>query len=305
MRRFTIIIVSCAILVLLVSVFSCVDGRDRKKISIAYANWAEGIAMTNLAKVLLEEQGYRVTLLNADIAPIFTSLASGKADIFMDAWLPVTHADYMRQYGERLEQLGTVYDHAKLGFVVPEYVTIQSIEDLNAYKERFKDEIVGIDAGAGLMNSADQAIKEYSLDLDLKSSSGSTMVAFLKKSIDANEWIVVTGWTPHWMFSRYPLRFLDDPKGIFGESEHIEIIARKGFSEKDPYAAAFFKNFKLTDEQLSELMYYMEDGTRTEYQSAQAWLKKHPEITHLFVPREVEQSNAEDKTDQRNNPFPG
>ena len=28
--------------------------------------------MTNLAKVILEDQGYRVTLKNADIAPIFT-----------------------------------------------------------------------------------------------------------------------------------------------------------------------------------------------------------------------------------------
>ena len=66
--------------------------------------------MTNLAKVILEEQGYRVTLKNADIAPIFTSVASGKADVFMDAWLPVTHADYMEQYGDRLETLGTVYE---------------------------------------------------------------------------------------------------------------------------------------------------------------------------------------------------
>ena len=115
MRRFTIIIGCCMLLVTLQFIFSCVDSKDRKKISIAYANWAEGIAMTNLAKVILEDQGYRVTLKNADIAPIFTSVASGKADVFMDAWLPVTHADYMEQYGDRLETLGTVYEHAKLG----------------------------------------------------------------------------------------------------------------------------------------------------------------------------------------------
>ena len=74
MRRFTIIIGCCMLLVTLQFIFSCVDSKDRKKISIAYANWAEGIAMTNLAKVILEDQGYRVTLKNADIAPIFTSV---------------------------------------------------------------------------------------------------------------------------------------------------------------------------------------------------------------------------------------
>ena len=46
------------LLVTLQFIFSCVDSKDRKKISIAYANWAEGIAMTNLAKVILEDQGY-------------------------------------------------------------------------------------------------------------------------------------------------------------------------------------------------------------------------------------------------------
>lgn len=78
--------------------------------------------------------------------------------------------------------------------------------------------------------------------------------------------------------------------------EHIEVIATKGFSEKDPYAASFFKNFKLTDEQLSELMYYMEDGTRTESRSARAWLEKHPEIIKLFLPSQENQLNGSHET---------
>ena len=67
--------------------FSCGNISD-KKIRIAYANWAEGIAVTYLAKEILSEQGYRIELLNADIAPIFTSLARGKTDVFMAAGDP-------------------------------------------------------------------------------------------------------------------------------------------------------------------------------------------------------------------------
>ena len=70
--------------------FSCGNISD-KKIRIAYANWAEGIAVTYLAKEILSEQGYRTELLNADIAPIFTSLARGKTDVFMDSWMPVSY----------------------------------------------------------------------------------------------------------------------------------------------------------------------------------------------------------------------
>ena len=220
MRRFTIIIGCCMLLVTLQFIFSCVDSKDRKKISIAYANWAEGIAMTNLAKVILEDQGYRVTLKNADIAPIFTSVASGKADVFMDAWLPVTHADYMEQYGDRLETLGTVYEHAKLGLVVPEYVTIRSIEDLNAHKDQFKGEIIGIDAGAGLMNSADKAVQDYFFDFYFKFSSGASRGCFFKKMIFANEWVVVTRWNPHLVFFRYPLKIFGKPEKEFLEQGH-------------------------------------------------------------------------------------
>lgn len=75
---------------ILLTFVSCGDNGKSKKISIAYANWSEGIAMTNLAKAIFEDQGYDVKLLNADLAPIFTSISRKKADVFMDVWMPVT-----------------------------------------------------------------------------------------------------------------------------------------------------------------------------------------------------------------------
>ena len=87
---------------------SCVINPN--KISIAYPNWAEGIAVTHLAREILVEQGFQVELLNADIAPIFTSLARGKTDVFLDSWLPVTHKPYFEKYQGKFEILGQVFD---------------------------------------------------------------------------------------------------------------------------------------------------------------------------------------------------
>ena len=143
---------------ILLTFVSCGDNGKSKKISIAYANWSEGIAMTNLAKAIFEDQGYDVKLLNADLAPIFTSISRKKADVFMDVWMPVTMEDYMKQYGDKLEVIGDIYDGARIGLVVPDYVTINSIEELNAEKERFSGQIVGIDAGAGIMKATDQPV---------------------------------------------------------------------------------------------------------------------------------------------------
>lgn len=196
MKRLFILINLILLLAVLMFLVSCNRAKDPKEISIGYVNWSEGIAMSYLTKAMLEEQGYKVTLKNADIAPIFTSVAAGKVDLFLDAWLPDTHVDYMKKYGDRLETIGIPFENARLGLAVPSYVTINTIEELNANKERFKGEIIGIDIGASLMNLTEDAVNDYGLQLKLMPSSGPTMTAFLQKSVEHNDWIVVTGWTP-------------------------------------------------------------------------------------------------------------
>jgi len=280
MKRFFIVVALSVIIGLLMLVAGCSDvgNKNEKKISIAYANWAEGIAMTHLAKVALEEKGYEVSLKNADIAPIFASVATGKADVFMDAWMPLTHADYMNQYGDKLEVLGEAFSNARIGLVVPAYVTIDSLDELKGVKEKFDGSIIGIDAGAGIMSATEKAIDAYQLDMKLQSSSGPAMSALLKKSVDDKKWIVVTGWTPHWMFSRYDLKFLKDSKCVFGDAERIDIIATKGFSEKDPLAAGFFRKFNLTNEQMSDLMGHLANDTVSEAEGAKMWKDKNQEL---------------------------
>ena len=64
--------------------------KSNKKVNIGYVNWAEGIAMTNLAKVVLEEKmGYEVDMKQGEAGMVFTSLAGGDMDVFMDGWLPL------------------------------------------------------------------------------------------------------------------------------------------------------------------------------------------------------------------------
>ena len=92
MRIYKLVGIVLSALLLLVS---CTNSDvDKKKVKIAYANWLEGIAMSHLVKVVLEEQGYEVELQNADLAPIFVSMSGKKSDVFLDAWLPITMKDY-------------------------------------------------------------------------------------------------------------------------------------------------------------------------------------------------------------------
>ena len=266
---------------------SCGGSSDSKEISLAYVNWAEGIAMTNLAKVIFEEQGYKVNLKNADVAPIFAALAKKDADIFLDAWLPVTHEDYFDQYGDDLEIIGDLFDDARIGLVVPTYVDINSIEELNSVKDKFEGEIVGIDAGAGVMRAADNALGAYDLDFRLLSSTGPMMTASLKRAIDDNDWVVVTGWKPHWKFSTFDLKILEDPKNVFGDAETIHSVMYKGFEEKDPFAVELIRNMKFTSEQIGSLIAAVDEAV-TEEAGAKAWLEANRSVVDSWIPEKVE-----------------
>ncbi len=284
-KKTTLMLVS--VLLIAVAVTGCgrTEDMDAKgTVKLAYVNWAEGIAMTNLAAAVLEEKmGYKVELTMADAAPVFASVASGNTDAFLDVWLPVTHESYVEKYGNEMVDLGISYENALLGLIVPSYVEIDSIEELKANKDIFDGEIVGIDAGAGLMAAAETAIEEYALDYKLLTGSGPTMTAALGKAVDANSPIVVTGWAPHWKFAKWDLKVLEDPKGVFGEVENIHKYSRKGLAEDMPEVTAFLKNFKMTEAELGDLMGVIEEYDGEPLDAARSWMNDHEDLINEWI----------------------
>ncbi len=251
-----------AVIILAFSVNSCNSSgkkkektEDKKEVSIFYPNWAEGIAFTYLSKAALEANGYEVELTNLEPGLIYGELSKddSKGDVFLDAWLPNTHKEYWADYGDKLVKLGESFSEGTTGLVVPAYVTINSIEELNANKDKFNGEIIGIGGGAGIHANTLKAIDEYKLNFEQITSSGPAMVASLEKAIKKNEWIVVTGWKPHFKWTKNDLKYLDDPKGVFPK-DACTIISRRGFEKDQPAAATFFRNFNLKEAQLYELM---------------------------------------------------
>lgn len=110
------------------------------------------------------------------------------------------------------------------------------------------------------------------------------MTAVLKRAVDEHQWIVVTGWTPHWMFTRFKLKFLEDPKGIFGKAETITAIARKGFGEQHPFVAKLIENIHLSTEEISSLLDDVSQMNIMKRRSGK-WVKEHQELVDSWIPR--------------------
>ncbi len=267
--------------------------EEGKAVRIGYVSWAEGIAMTHLAKVILEDRmGYEVDLTMADPAPIFTSLAEGNLDFFLDAWLPLTHSSHMEEFGDLLNDLGYNYEGARIGLVVPSYVAVNAIPELKEKGGLFNNDITGIDSGAGIMEATRKAIEEYDLDMRLITSSGAAMTASLSDAVKADEPIVVTGWKPHWKFARWDLKFLEDPKKVYGEEENIHTIARPRISRDLPEVVSFFRNFHFNDQQIGTLMDAMNQSA-SEEAAARSWMEAHAGLVDGWVGKKTAQSEEQ------------
>src|ERR1700761_9195079 len=172
-------------------------------IKIGYVEgWDDSVATSNVAARIIEQRlGYPVQLVPVAAGVMWQGVARGDLDATLSAWLPATHGAYWGQFKGKVIDLGTNFPDAKIGLVVPASVPENSVADLEAHKADFNGRIVGIDAGAGVMKKADEAIKAYNLSFQLMPSSGSAMTAELARAMHANKPIIVTGWVPHWMFA--------------------------------------------------------------------------------------------------------
>ncbi|MGZ0655610.1 glycine betaine ABC transporter substrate-binding protein [Coraliomargarita sp. W4R53] len=261
-------------------------GLSAETVKIAYPNWAEGIAMTNLAAaVLQDEMGYDVELTQADPGVIYAAVADGDQDLFLDAWLPNTHSEYWDKYAKQLENLGTTFGYGVTGLVVPSYMEINSIEDLNSIADDLDGQITGIGIGAGIAMNTNIAIEEYDLDLEQINSSGPAMTAALADAIERKKPIVVTGWKPHWMFGRFDLKVLEDPKGVY-PIDGLRKVARPGFSQDLPDVAEFMKNFTMTEEQLLSLMLLIDDSDAPALDIASDWARDNRPLVDSWLPRD-------------------
>lgn len=264
----------------------CSDKKDEKSIKLAYVAWDSEIASTNVVKEVLESKlGYKVEMLQVDAGPMWAGIADGSADAMVAAWLPGTHASYLEKYKSDVVDLGPNLDGTKIGLTVPAYMDIQSIEDLNKPENvsALKKQIIGIEPGAGIMMATEKAIKEYGLkDYTLVESSSAAMAQELQKAYDNKQPIVVTGWTPHWMFAKMDLKYLDDPKGIYGGDEQIHTMVRKGLDKDNKDAYTFLDQFNWKPEDMAKVMVAIQGGKSPE-DAAKDWVKENADKVDAWV----------------------
>ncbi|MDM5188157.1 glycine betaine ABC transporter substrate-binding protein [Bacillus sp. DX4.1] len=275
----------CILFLISIISSSCSTTKDttKGKIKLGVTSWKENIATANMWKVLLEQKGYKVELMYLEKAAVWTGVARGDVDANLEVWLPVTDKPLYEKYKDDVVIKSKWYEGTGLGLVVPSYMTnINSIEDLNTHKDEFNNKIIGIEPGSSLMRLTDKTIKEYGIELNLIQSSEAAMMSELKKAYNQKKPVAVTLWNPHWAFSEFDLKYLKDPKKVYGEKDDIYYSVRKGFEKDYPELIKYFDKWKMTDEQLGTLM-VMLNKTKDPEQAAKEWIKQNKEVVDTWM----------------------
>lgn len=271
------------------------QGED-KRVTLAYVEWSTEIASNHLVQaVLQEEMGVHCRLRPMAADEMWEAVATGEADAMVSAWLPTTHAHFYERYRDRVDNLGPNLNGTRIGLVVPNitegrftagtgirnrpYIEADSIPELNRYGDKFEHRIVGIDPEAGIMKKTRQAVREYGLDeYRLVEGSEVSMIAELSHAIRRQRWIVVTGWLPHWIFARWDLKFLEDPKNVYGEGGYIATVVREDLKEDMPRVYSFLDRFHWSPSQMGQLMLWIQEdeGRKYPYEKALRWMRHNP-----------------------------
>jgi glycine betaine/proline transport system substrate-binding protein len=257
-------------------------------------NWIEGMAMTYMQEAILEDSlGMDVTVNEVNGGGIaFSSVASGDADFFNEAWLPTTHKDPWDKNKDNSQKLGYTYKGTSVGIAVPSYVPVDTFPDFADHVDKFDGTLNGIESGAAINDQIANTIELYEMgdSYSVQAASGPANWQALKTAISNDEAIAVAAWKPHWKWNVYDIKYVKgattgDNVDIWGQPEDIFTIVDNEFIDEFPKeAVCFLKEFEANDEQVGSLMNaFRNRGDMSKRAAAQQWIQDNPDDVSAWM----------------------
>lgn len=264
--------------------------------------WPGITVKTEIASQLLEPLGYETRSQELGLQVIYQALETGDLDVFLGGWMPAQQ-DMLKPREESgdILRLGNNVDGAQMTLAVPEYVYengVQSFADLDANREHFNGEIHGFGAGSAASEILNKAIDNDTWGLgDWRIVDTSTvgMLSAAEDAISRQEPIVWVGWTPHWMNLELPMRYLDDPKNLFGENNgksDVLTLMRSDYAESHPNLKSFFEQFAFKAEEQSWMIQAFGLDERAADEVAKEWIRNNPERVQAMLDGVTTQDGA-------------
>lgn len=234
--------------------------EEENTIKMGVMQWETMVMNSDITRHMLERHGFEVEEVEfQEWGVAFAAMGKGDVDV-MIAHPDYATADYWKRNADKLEKLSVVSYGYNAGLIVPSYVPIDSIDELNEHKDELDGKIIGVEPGSGMMRQSENVVDAYDLDFRIIEGSGPVAVAALKSAMEREEWIVSMYWTPSWVFRQFDVKFLKDPKGVQEPTETYVWLARKGFAENHPKAREAIASVFVPEPALTQMTGWVKEG---------------------------------------------
>ena len=257
----------------------------RAAIRLGYIDLSFHAASASVVQAILERHGHEVALSAAPHEAMFQRLRAGEVDVVASAWLPASHGEYLAPLQNEVEKLAVLYEPYCI-WGVPDYVprdVLASVDDLKkpevlANIDKFID---GINPGAGISRFSSAMIDAYGLDCyGYRFYPGSEASSFtkFKRAVVNKRWLVIPLWHPQYLHHDYPIRALEEPKGLLGGTDQATLVARKVVLPAiAPSALAELRMLHLGNAVVTDLEHAIQVEGLTPLQAATRWLAARSE----------------------------
>jgi glycine betaine/proline transport system substrate-binding protein len=255
---------------------------DDATLDFGVPSWPGITVKTEIAKQILAPLGYESRTHDLGLQVVYQGLESGDIDVFLGGWMPAQREMFRpREESGAIVNLANNVDGAQMTLAVPDYLHdqgIQSFADLDPNRDLFDGRIHGFGAGSAASEILNAAIDDDTWglgDWQLVDTSTVGMLSAAQDAISREEPIVWVGWTPHWMNLELPMRYLEDPKDLFGENNgesEVLTLMRGDYAEAHPNLAAFFSQFTFSAEEQSWMIREFGHEERDAQDVAEQWI---------------------------------
>lgn len=253
-------------------------------------SWPGERVKAAVAGHIFDAIGYDAKATNVSWTIALKSVSLGQLDADMALWRPTQNStlDPMLESG-KVKFVTTNIEDAQYDLVVPDYVWkagVHSIADLHKYADKFDNRIYGIEAGNDGNTLVINAIKDNTYKLGgfkLISSSTAGMLSQVKNAIRQHKWVVFLGWKPHWMNIIYDIKYLNDPKKMWGDGSTVNTVVNPSYAKSHPNAVRFLKQMTIpSDVQSFWIKAYGYENKPFE-EVAETWIKQNPTLVKQWL----------------------
>ena len=258
-----------------------------QQVRMGVANWTDVMATSAVAKVLLDELGYKTEQTFASEQIVLTAIKDKKLDVFLGYWSPLMTAAVapMVEAGQLAVLPAPNLTQANATLAVPRYLFdkgLKTFADIATFKDALGGKIHGIEAGSATNQQIQAMIdkNQFGLgDFKLVESSEAGMLAEVRRAENRKAAIVFFGWTPHPMNVNLAMNYLTGSQDALGPDEGaaaVWTVTQPGYAQRCPNVYKLLNQLTFTTESESQMMVAILAGQKPEAVARQ-WLKDHPQ----------------------------